>query len=56
MNTRSCLRCRRGTLFATGAFWRCERCGLAITQQALKVERERKGPHAKELGKAEPVT
>jgi len=33
-----CPRCQQDGLYATGAFWRCASCGLAITHQALKVE------------------
>lgn len=43
MRTQSCLRCFRGTLSATGAFWVCSACGLAITHRALKFEQERAG-------------
>ena len=38
MKVRHCLRCRRPSLIATGAFWACSTCGYAITHAALLVE------------------
>lgn len=35
MKTRDCPRCRRHSLFPTGAFWACGMCRYAITQTAL---------------------
>jgi ribosomal protein L37AE/L43A len=35
MKTRDCPRCRRHSLFQTGAFWACGMCRYAITQTAL---------------------
>lgn len=45
-----CPRCQQEGLYATGAFWRCRACGLAITQQALRVEQAR----GLERGEGEP--
>ena len=39
----SCPRCDQESLHSTGAFWKCEHCGLAITQQALKLELAARG-------------
>ena len=36
MKTHNCLRCRRHSLFQTGAFWACGVCSYAITQAALQ--------------------
>jgi ribosomal protein L37AE/L43A len=33
-----CPRCRDARLQPTGAYWVCDACGLAITQQALRVD------------------
>lgn len=37
-----CPSCEQGSLQPTGAFWVCEVCGLAITQQALTFARTRR--------------
>jgi ribosomal protein L37AE/L43A len=38
MTILDCPRCRRHSLFSTGAFWTCGMCRYAITQTALLVE------------------
>ena len=50
MKVLACLRCRRHSLIATGAFWACAMCGYAITQAALLVEAGRQAPEPSEAG------
>lgn len=38
MTIRHCPLCQQQTLIATGAFWACSTCGLAVTGQALTIE------------------
>lgn len=52
-----CPRCQDARLHPTGAFWLCAACGLAITQQALRVERAEAEPGARprRTGRSEPA-
>lgn len=56
MKTRDCPRCRRHSLFQTGAFWACGVCSYAITQAALLIDqadaqiRNRRGPTGSQTG------
>lgn len=52
-----CPSCEQGTLHSTGAFWVCEACGLAITQQALTFARTRRAvPDARKRASGVPAS
>lgn len=56
MKTCDCPRCRRHSLFPTGAFWACGVCSYTITQAALFIGqadaqvRNRRGPTDSQTG------